>query len=50
MLRIITHTIAFIGLLGIILGITGEPTILLCGCVLVGSALIAASIQSLKDK
>jgi hypothetical protein len=50
MLRICTHIIGFVGFLGLALGIFGEPTFLVCGCVLISAALIAASIQSLKDK
>lgn len=50
MLRICTHTVAFFGLIAVAIGIIGEPTFLLCGSFLVGVALIAASIQSLKDK
>jgi hypothetical protein len=50
MLRICTHTVAFFGLLGMILGMMGGPTFLVAGTVLVSAALLAASIQSLKDK
>ena len=48
MLRICTHIAAFVGLLGVLIGLTNVPIFLLCGTLLVVGALIAASIQSLQ--
>jgi hypothetical protein len=50
MLRICTHIVAFVGFLGLALGLFGGPTFMTCGCILISAALIATSIQSLKDK
>ncbi|HEY2411849.1 MAG TPA: hypothetical protein VGI40_06390 [Pirellulaceae bacterium] len=49
MLKLCTHTIGFIGFLGLALGLFGGPTFMTCGCILLSAALIAASIQSLND-
>lgn len=38
--------VAGLGVLGLILGLAGEPTILTGGCLLIGFALVAAAIRS----
>jgi hypothetical protein len=48
MLKIATHTIGFVGLLGLLLGLTGASTFMTCGCILISAALISTSIQSLR--
>lgn len=42
--------VAGIGVLGLIIGIFGEPTFLLGSCMLIGSALIAAAIEARNQK
>ena len=49
MLRICTHTIGFVGLVAIVIGLTNVPIFLLCGTLLLVGALIAASIQSVQN-
>lgn len=49
MLKLCTYTLGFIGFLGLALGLFGGPTFMTCGSILLGAALIAASIQSIKD-
>jgi hypothetical protein len=42
--------VAFVGTLGLLIGLLGEPTFLVCGCMLIGSALVAGAIASRNDK
>jgi hypothetical protein len=50
MLRNCINLVAGLGIVGITIGSMGQGMILVSGCLLVGSALVAAAIASLKEK
>jgi hypothetical protein len=50
MLKHFINIVAGLGILGLVIGLSKVPTFLLCGSVLIGSALIAAAIISRKQE
>jgi hypothetical protein len=44
MLKYSIGIVGALGTIGLLIGILGEATFLTCGCILIGSALIAAAI------
>ena len=46
MLKSCIYIVVILGVFGVTIGVMGEPTWLLSGCLLVGSAIIAAAIVS----
>jgi hypothetical protein len=50
MLNVSIAIVAFIGTLGLLIGLLVQPTFLVCGSMLIGSALIAAAIASRNER
>ena len=45
MLHIHINVVSVLGLVGLLIGLGGEPTFLIGGCILVGASLIAKAIH-----